>query len=130
MKGPIRPNKNKFRNNTIVANDKDSALLKFSMTAGVADNVFEGNKLFGENANRGEVPRDSIEKLSTKPEIKLPEVGPNALRVVSEAVAALPKSKKHRRLLIGRSRSRTFVSEARTSRSLVTAETATVAPAR
>jgi hypothetical protein len=73
LKGPIPPTKSKFRNNSIIADDEDSTLLKFSQTAVVADNVFEANKLFGENAKRGHMPQEAIERLSTRPEIKMPD---------------------------------------------------------
>jgi hypothetical protein len=67
------PKKNKFRNNTMIADDKDSTFLKFDDTE---DNVFEDNKLYGEKAKRGDIPEEAITKLSTRPEIKIPDAGP------------------------------------------------------
>jgi hypothetical protein len=79
LKGPIRPSKNKFRNNTIVADDVhiDSTLLEFSATVEeVADNVFEDNKLFGENAKRGDILQEAINTLTAKPVIEMSDVKP------------------------------------------------------
>ena len=79
LKGPIRPSKNKFRNNTIVADDvdTDSTLVKFSAKVEeVADNMFEANKLFGENAKRGDILQEAINTLIAKPVIEMPDVKP------------------------------------------------------
>jgi hypothetical protein len=76
LKENIPPTKNKFENNTMMVDDEDihSTFLVFSETAQVADNVFEANKLFGDNAKRGHVPQEAIKRLATKPEIEIPNM--------------------------------------------------------
>jgi hypothetical protein len=82
------PKKNKFRKNTLIADDSDSSLLKFDETE-VADNEFEDNQLYGEKAKSGDIPQEAIKKLSTRPEIKIPDAGPKAAKV---AAATAPPS--------------------------------------
>jgi Chondroitinase B len=81
------PTKNKFRNNAIIADeaDTDSTLLVLFLEAEIADNLFETNQLYGENAKRGDIPQEAIKTLSTRPEIKMPDVEPR----VAEAAAGL-----------------------------------------
>jgi hypothetical protein len=76
------PKKNKFRKNTLIADDSDSSLLKFDETE-VADNEFEDNQLYGEKAKSGDIPQEAIKKLSTRPEIKIPDAGPKAAKVAA-----------------------------------------------
>jgi Chondroitinase B len=80
------PKWNKFRKNTLIADDNDSRLLKFDETE-VADNEFEDNQLYGENAKSGDIPEEAIKKLSTRPEIKIPDAGPKATKVVAAPAA-------------------------------------------
>jgi hypothetical protein len=81
------PIKNKFRNNTIIADeaDTDSTLLELFLEAEITDNLFETNQLYGENAKRGDIPQEAIKTLSTRPEIKMPDVEP----LLPEAAAGL-----------------------------------------
>ena len=70
------PTKNKFRNNILIGDNKESLLLRLDEGAKLADNVFEANKLFGEKAKRGDMLQEAIENLSSRPEIKIPDAGP------------------------------------------------------
>jgi poly(beta-D-mannuronate) lyase len=78
-----KPTGNTFRNNTIIADDEDSTFLKFENGAEVDDNHFEDNRLYGENAKRGDIPEQAIKKLSTKPEIRMPDAGPKVPEVAA-----------------------------------------------
>jgi hypothetical protein len=69
------PKNNKFRNNTLIADDgKDSDFIRFD-DADVEDNKFEDNQMYGKNAKPGDIPQEAIKKLSAKPEIKIPQAG-------------------------------------------------------
>jgi hypothetical protein len=78
------PTKNKFRNNIIIGDNKESRLLELD-AAKLEDNIFEANKVFGEKAKRGDMLQEAIESLSTRPEIKIPEAGPNVSKVAQSA---------------------------------------------
>jgi hypothetical protein len=64
---------NEFRSNVIIADQKDSTLLKFSDDADVADNRFEDNGLYGQNAKHGGLPQKAIKVLAMKPVLTIPE---------------------------------------------------------
>jgi hypothetical protein len=79
------PTKNKFRNNILIGDNKESLLLRLDKGAKLADNVFEANKLFGEKAKRGDMLQEAIENLSSRPEIKIPHAGPKVSQVTQAA---------------------------------------------
>jgi hypothetical protein len=76
----LHPINNSFINNTIMADDENKAptLLECSADSKIPDNnVFQGNKLY--NAKPGDVPKEAIMVLSSKPDIKKPDAGPEFL---------------------------------------------------
>jgi hypothetical protein len=81
LKEKISPTKNTFENNIIVSDDngnEESSLVVFK-EAEPNSNTFGGNQLYGKKSKKGDLPEDAITELSKKPEIKIPNVGPDAL---------------------------------------------------
>jgi hypothetical protein len=74
-----KPRGNTFRKNTLIAdNNGDSEFLKFNDGATRDDNTFEGNKMYGEKAGRGDLREQEVEQLEDKPDITIPGAGPEA----------------------------------------------------
>jgi Chondroitinase B len=71
-----KPRRNTFRNNILKADQKDSEFLKFDNGADRDENRFEGNKMFGEHADRGDLRDREVEHLEHPPEIREPDAGP------------------------------------------------------
>jgi hypothetical protein len=82
----LTPTKNKFRTNTIIAEDidTDSIFLKCSDGARISDSQCEGNRLFGRNGKRGDIPQEAIEVLESRPQIEIESIRPPAVRVGGE----------------------------------------------
>lgn len=75
----FKPKKNTFKNNLLIAEDKDSRFLRaVDENAEIEDNEnsFEDNKMYGEKAESGDIPDDAIDELSEKPQFKIPDAGP------------------------------------------------------
>jgi hypothetical protein len=75
----FKPKKNTFKNNLLIAEDKDSRFLRVvDENAELEDNenTLEDNKMYGEKAESGDIPDDAIVELSEKPQFKIPDAGP------------------------------------------------------
>jgi hypothetical protein len=91
QKGPILPKDNKFRRNSVIADDNDSEVLGFilkddltaptmeSLRKRLKDNTFEDIRLYGKKAKRGLIPQEAIND-SPGPKPTKPQTGPGALR--------------------------------------------------
>jgi hypothetical protein len=76
LRRSIPPTNNTFEKNTLVVEDGRGELNLVVFTEGgtVAGNTFRANKLYGENAKRGGLPQEAVERLPTRPEIRIPDV--------------------------------------------------------
>lgn len=78
---PEKPRKNIFRNNKLIAVEKEARFLRVLNDAELDDeneNTFENNEMYGEKADHADMPEDAFEKLQRKPEFKIPAAGPHA----------------------------------------------------
>ena len=81
---PLEPRRNTFRKNILIAEDKDSIFLRLRNDETELDldgedrNRFENNKMHGKKAERGKIPKETVERLSNKPPFTIAEAGPEA----------------------------------------------------
>ena len=90
QEGPLLPKDNKFRGNSVVAEDNDSELLGFilkkelttptmeSLKKRLKDNTFEDIRLYGKKAMGGLIPQEAINSSPGSKPTK-PQTGPGAL---------------------------------------------------